>query len=197
MNRAILGGVVAAIGLAFLHTQSLAQEAAKPEKPAYVGVETCGKCHKTQSKGDQLGQWQKSKHAQAYATLATPEAKEIAKKKGIADPQKSADCLKCHVTAYGVDAALLVKDAEGKPGVKPEDGVGCESCHGAGSLYKSRTVMKDQKAAIAAGLVVPDEKTCKKCHNENSPTTKPFVFAEMVKKVAHPMPEGAPADAGK
>jgi hypothetical protein len=31
-----------------------------------------------------------------HATLATPAAKEIAQKKGIADPQKSEACVKCH-----------------------------------------------------------------------------------------------------
>ena len=43
-------------------------------------------------------------------------------------------------------------------------------------------------AAVAAGLVVPDEKLCKQCHNAESPTSKPFNYQEMLKKVAHPNP---------
>ena len=33
------------------------------------------------------------------------------------------------------------------------------------------------------------EKECVKCHNEESPTYKKFVFAEKVKMVAHPVPK--------
>jgi hypothetical protein len=40
----------------------------------------------------------------------------------------------------------------------------CESCHGAGSEYKSLSVMKDLDKSLAAGLVQPDEEFCKTCH---------------------------------
>jgi hypothetical protein len=182
-----LGLAAGVAGLLFLPVQTLSQE--KKEKPAYIGVEACGKCHKRESTGNQLGQWQQTKHAQAYATLASEEAKKIAKEKGIADPQKDGKCLKCHVTAYGVDPSLIVADKEGKPGVRLEDGVGCESCHGAGSLYKSRKIMKDRQASLANGLVIPDEKTCTTCHNEESPNYQEFKFEEMVEKVKHPNPK--------
>ena len=43
-------------------------------------------------------------------------------------------------------------------------GVQCESCHGPGSAYKSMKVMKDSDASLAAGLLVPDEATCRGCH---------------------------------
>ena len=33
------------------------------------------------------------------------------------------------------------------------------------------------------------EETCKGCHNEDSPTNKPFNFEEMFEKIAHPMPD--------
>ena len=183
-----LGAAAAALGLLLLQAPGLAEEgapAAKP-KPAYVGAGGCKMCHKSEKKGNQFGQWEASKHAKAYATLATPQAKEIAKKKGIADPQKDGKCLKCHVTAHGVDASLI----EGKK-YKIEDGVQCESCHGPGSLYKKRPIMKDRKAAVAVGLIIPDEKTCKQCHNEESPTFKSFKYEEMVAKIAHPYPKGA------
>lgn len=182
--------LVAAVAVAGVMGIQLPAGAQAPatEKPKYVGVESCGMCHKSAAKGNQLGVWQGSKHAQAYATLATPKAKEIAAAKGIADPQKADQCLKCHVTAHGVDASLIQAAAEGKKGYKIEDGVGCESCHGPGSLYKAMAVMKDKAQATAKGLVEPNEAVCKKCHNAESPTAKPFVFAEMVKKIAHPNP---------
>ena len=157
----------------------------KATEHSYVGVSKCGMCHKAKAKGNQLAQWQESAHAQAYATLATDAAKAVAKKAGVSDPQKSPKCLECHVTAYGVDKKLL--------GAKysVEDGVGCESCHGPGSDYMKMSTMKDQEKAVAAGMVVPTEKTCVKCHNEKSPTYKKFVFKDRVAQVAHPRPKAA------
>ena len=46
-----------------------------------------------------------------------------------------------------VDKALLGEK------FKIEDGVQCETCHGAGSNYKSLKVMKNEKDAIANGLI--------------------------------------------
>lgn len=168
---------------------AVAATAQAQEKPKFVGAESCGMCHKNPAKGNQLGVWQGSAHSKAYATLATPKAKEIAKAKGIADPQKADQCLKCHVTGHGAEAASLVGPPAGK--YKVEDGVGCESCHGPGSLYKAMAVMKDPAQAKAKGLVDPTEGVCKKCHNAESPTAKAFVFAEMAKKIAHPNPAAA------
>jgi hypothetical protein len=169
--------------LAFSAAPARADEA---KKPMYIGAMSCAKiCHKTAKQGKQLTIWQASKHSEAYALLGTDAAKAIAAEKGIADPRKSDQCLKCHTTAHGVAAEML--------GAKfsHEEGVGCEACHGLGSLYKKRSVMKDHDAAVAAGLVIPTEKTCKGCHNEESPTFKPFVFEERLKKIAHAKPKPA------
>ncbi len=38
------------------------------------------------------------------------------------------------------------------------------------------------------GLIIPDEKVCKQCHNEESPTFKEFNFKEYVAKIAHDDP---------
>lgn len=169
------------------YASAAAQEAQAPpaDKPAYIGVAKCSVCHKSEKKGNQLGQWQSTKHAKAYATLATPEAKALAKAKGIEDPQKSNKCLKCHVTGFGADPKLF------EASFKVEEGVQCEACHGPGSLYKPVKVMKDRAASIKAGLIIPDEKTCVKCHNAESPSYKKFVFKEMYPKIAHPIPAEA------
>lgn len=193
MSRAActLGAVIGMLGFLLWQAPALAQS----EKPSYIGAEACGKCHKRESTGNQLGQWQQSAHAKAYATLGTPEAKRVAAEKGIADPQKDGKCLKCHVTAYGVDAALIAKpSAEGEAGFRTEDGVQCESCHGPGSLYKPRKVMKSREASVAAGLIIPDEKTCKQCHNAESPSYKEFNYEESKKKILHPNPNKGKAD---
>ena len=147
----------------------------------YVGVKKCSMCHKAESKGNQYGQWMSTKHAKAYATLATPEAQEAAKKVGVSgNPQELPQCLKCHITAYGVKSSLL------GAGFVKEDGVQCEACHGAGKDYMPISVMKDRKKAIAAGLIMPTKELCIKCHNQESPNYREFVFDDYYKEIAHP-----------
>ena len=45
----------------------------------YIGAEKCGMCHKSDKQGEQLKIWQGSKHANAFKTLQTPKAQEIAR----------------------------------------------------------------------------------------------------------------------
>ncbi|UCF39310.1 MAG: cytochrome c family protein [Acidobacteriota bacterium] len=157
------------------------------EKNSYEGVAVCGMCHKSAKQGEQLKIWQGSKHAQAFKTLQTAEAKEIAKKQGLTgDPEKEEACLRCHATGHNVDAALLGKK------FSIEDGVQCETCHGPGSGYKSMKVMKDQKASIAAGLIVHGDNMgeyCATCHNAESPTYKEFDTAARWEEIKHPVPK--------
>lgn len=163
---------------------------------AYIGTKSCGMCHKKEDTGNQLGVWQAGPHAKAYATLASPEAKAVGAKVGVADPQKSGKCLKCHSTAYNGTETPPAADSK----ILVEDGVSCESCHGPGKDYKAKTVMEDKAKAIAAGLVVPATKSCTLCHNEQSPgwnperyTTKDgkktgFDVDQAYEKIKHPNP---------
>jgi hypothetical protein len=141
-------------------------------KGKYVGVMSCAKlCHKTASQGKQLAIWQESKHSQAYKLLLSDEAKAAAKKAGLTTaPEKSPECLKCHVTAYNAPADQLAE------GFSIEDGIQCERCHGPGENYKVKEIMKEKAKAIAAGLVIGDRKLCLECHNDKSPTWKPDRF---------------------
>jgi hypothetical protein len=161
----------------------VAMSARAEEKRKYVGVDGCKQCHTDDKKGNQVGQWMKSKHAQAFDVLTSDKAKEVAKKAGVEDPQKSEKCLKCHVTEAGLDKSLLAES------YKANQGVQCESCHGPGDDYSDAIVMKDRKKSIENGLVIPDEKTCTKCHNSESPTFKSFDFKEFFPKISHPNPE--------
>lgn len=153
----------------------------------YVGVKVCALCHKTEKQGKQLDVWQKSKHAEAYKTLTTGKANAIAKQKGLQKPaSESPECLQCHVVT--ADAKLFEEKFDVKEGVQ------CESCHGAGSAYKTMTIMKDKAKSIAAGMTeykneAEIEKQCKTCHNEKSPSYKEFKFNEMWKKIKHPVPK--------
>lgn len=151
----------------------------------YIGVSKCKICHMNDSKGNQYKHWQESKHAKAYETLASEDAKKTAEKVGLtSDPQKSSECLRCHVTAFGV------KDDLKEESFNIADGVQCETCHGPGSGYKGLTIMKDKQKAQEAGLIMPTEEICLKCHNQESPNYPGFNFDEHYKKIAHPMPKG-------
>ncbi len=153
------------------------------DAPSIIGVDKCKTCHKSEKKGNQYQKWLDSKHSGAFATLANEASLALAKEKGIEDPQKAEECLYCHTTAAFLKAPL---DAAGK--YTDAEGVGCEACHGAGSLYKSMKVMKDLEQATANGLLAVTEETCTKCHNENSPTFKGFDYAARSAEVAHPYP---------
>ena len=155
----------------------------------YIGAAKCKNCHKAEATGNQFGKWEQMKHAHAFATLATDQSRELGKAKGIADPQTSADCLKCHVTAYGVAAEEIAK------GFNTELGVQCESCHGPGENHMKARVAAAAKGEAATPSVpegeivgVPRAETCFKCHNSESPSFKAFCFFKMNALVAHPNP---------
>ncbi len=156
-----------------------------PPKHKYMGALTCKMCHQKAEEGEQFKLWSESLHAKAWEVLASDKAKEAGAKKGIADPQNAPECLKCHVTAYGEP-----KESYEKPDKwDPKLGVQCESCHGPGADYWKKETMKDKDKAIANGLIIPDEKTCTKCHNTDSPFYKEFKFDEFKAKIAHPKPK--------
>ena len=153
---------------------------------AFVGVSTCGMCHKTEKQGNQLSIWQNSKHSQAYTALQSEQANEIAKMKGFNTPAaETPECLKCHASGYNVDTKFIGSK------FKVEDGVQCETCHGAGEDYKSKKVMENREEAIANGLFVPEniEDFCIGCHNTESPTYVEFNFETMWDKIKHPVPQ--------
>lgn len=186
MRRVFTFFLITALAV-FVSSLLSTEPAAEEKQRAFVGVGKCKTCHKTEKQGEQYVIWQESAHAGAYATLAGDEAKAVAKELGIENPQQADECLQCHVTAHGVAAEFL--------GTKYDiaDGVGCESCHGAGGDYYKKKVMKAITAGTqdgaALGLIKPDEKVCVTCHNDKSPSFKGFEFEEMCKKIAHPMPD--------
>jgi hypothetical protein len=166
----------------------VAGTAAAAEKvPQYVGAAGCKSCHKKELIGDQYGEWLDGVHHKAYETLQSDDAKAIAAKRGLSKPPHEApECLKCHATSHGLKPEQIKKKA-----LLAEDGVQCESCHGPGSLYKKKSVMSDHDKSIAAGMWEPgkDAKICTTCHNDESPTFDGFVFEDMKKKIAHPIPK--------
>lgn len=135
----------------------------------YIGATKCKMCHNKADKGAQYKAWAAGPHAKAMESLKGDE---------VNDPK----CLKCHSTVGAIDKKLVAS-------AKVSEGVSCESCHGPGSAYKSSTVMKSQEKSLAKGLIIPDEKVCLTCHNEESPHFKGFNFDEYVAKIAHDDPK--------
>jgi len=169
-----------AVSLAF------AQDAHK-----YVGVSKCKLCHSADKIGAQFKVWEASQHAHAFADLASDTARAVAKARGIDDPQKAKECLKCHETGYGLPAG------EFESSFNPQDGVQCEACHGPGSDYWKMSTMKDVAAKkidpASVGLTLPTQEVCVKCHNQESPFYHGFDFDKYSAKISHPVP----ADYGK
>lgn len=135
-------------------------EEAKKEHD-FVGVKKCKMCHK---KDGIHAAWEASAHATAFEKLSDED-------------KKSEALLPFYTTGTTAKGVLLT-------------GVQCEACHGGGADYKKKKIMSDREAAVAAGMVVPDEKTCMKCHNEKAPaalaaTAKDFDFAKMWEKGGH------------
>ncbi len=169
----------------FIGSKSITDKAPSPYFK-YVGVNSCaGMCHKGDNKGKQLEIWQDSKHSQAFKTLQTAEADQIAKDKGFNTPAAETPlCIKCHVLGKDIDAAELNDTFDKTMGVQ------CETCHGPGSEYKKMSIMKDKQQAVANGLVIHDNNAefCKTCHNSDSPTFKSFDFDEYWDKIKHSDP---------
>lgn len=175
--------LISFLGLTILITNSYGQD---KKANSFIGVDACGMCHKTDKQGKQLDIWKNSKHSHAFKTLQTGKADTIAASLGHkTSAAKTKACLKCHASGYNIDKTLLGEK------FKIEDGVQCETCHGAGSNYKTLKIMKNRKDAIANGLVVPEkvEDFCLSCHNAESPTYVEFNFAERWEKIKHPTPK--------
>jgi hypothetical protein len=187
----VAGGLAAALAVTAFGYLA-AGEGGTPQDSKYIGAAKCKNCHRSTKAGNQFGTWQKMKHAEAFKTLGSDEAKKIAKEKGIDDPQKSEKCLKCHITGFGEPADRMAKKFDTKLGVQ------CESCHGPGEKH-----FKDRLAAaggeeedpgdvekpyvkIPEGEVTePHLDTCLKCHNNDSPTFKALCVTEIFKEVMH------------
>ena len=184
--------VAGAVGVAaFTFAAENADKCEQAQKPVhqYIGAKKCKTCHNSAKKGAQYKLWTESKHAQAFLTLASPEAIKFAAEQGIKNPQKAPECLQCHVTGYGEPADHFAATFSESLGVQ------CESCHGAGSAYyKKKPMMEIRSKKVTPetyGLVMPTAEICAKCHNEKSRSGKFVDWRADSTKIAHPIPPGA------
>jgi hypothetical protein len=144
---------------------------AKPGKPTYVGSDTCKKCHVEQWKI-----WKKSDHSHAYQTL-------VSGGKNPRPPhnrQFDAECIVCHTVGFGYESGFVTKDRTPRL-----TDVGCESCHGPGSVHADNPNNQEwqQRMNIEWKATTPKEKElkidrfCQRCHDiDNDVTWKHGAF---------------------
>jgi hypothetical protein len=144
----VLAVALGVTSILFARGAPSASTAPTAEDVKYIGATKCKSCHSSDDAGNQYAKWSGMNHAKAWETLGTDKAKELAKAKGIADPQQSEACLKCHVTGYG----LSPDHFKGK--WDPKLGVQCESCHGPGDAHmKARMADAAKRDPSAPGRV--------------------------------------------
>ena len=131
-------------------------------KAAYVGNEACRSCHPAP-----FAVYEKTGHARAYATLESVHK------------QYRLDCVACHVIGFQQAGGVCRVDQ-----VEARRNVGCENCHGPGSLH----VVDGTRKSVARPR--PGPSVCVGCHTaENSIH---FDFAKYLPRVLGPG-HGAPA----
>ncbi|HMO16706.1 MAG TPA: multiheme c-type cytochrome [Oligoflexia bacterium] len=107
----------------------------------YLGVSSCASsvCHGSTGRSEsnvlqnEYRTWFKhDAHHKAYETLLSSDSKIIGSHLGIDAPERAKECLQCHST--------YVPEFQRGDKFRLDDGVGCESCHGAaGNYIKSHT----------------------------------------------------------
>ena len=141
---------------------------------AFMGVGSCSSsnCHGSVSPRNATNvlqneyvTWEKhDPHSKAWINLTNEDSKRIAYNLGIENPEKEPWCLRCHAT-------YLEDDARKGANFHIEDGVGCESCHGAAEKYLGPHTANDatRESNLANGMldvVSPSKrvKLCASCH---------------------------------
>ena len=156
----IAGAVACVVGLVAVNN-GRSQPPAEPYTPpavpkgqTYTGAKRCSSCH-----FKQYMIWKKTKHA-TDAWDKVP-----------AKYQKDPECLKCHVTGYGVASGYAA-------GTDPQvlqnlRGTSCEACHGPGSKHeeickkyatKKKLSPDEEKEARESIYKHLPENACVRCH---------------------------------
>jgi len=128
-------------------------------KKTFIGSKACEECHE-----------EAYKNYSTYAKKAH-SFEHIMKMKRNLTPEEFEGCLKCHTTGYGKPGGFV--SAVKTPQLK---NVGCEACHGPGSVHAKTENSKD----IIGKL---DAKACMKCHTRER--VEAFRFMPLIHSGAH------------
>ncbi len=167
------------------------QATAVGKMPTYVGTERCIDCHPTAGKV-----WENSDHSHAYQML-------VEKAKRPSNRQYDPECIVCHTVGFTYQTGFT--SAEKTPKLK---NVGCESCHGPGSLHANnpnnmaeRALMNPWKAPANETAVQKARRMrriddfCQKCHDtENDVNWTEHGFERKWPQIVHVTPPEEKAD---
>lgn len=121
--------------------------ALKLGQPGYVGSEACARCH-----ASAYSLWRETAHAKAYETL-----RRLGK-------AYNESCIPCHVTGFRRPGGATLEAAN------PLRFVGCESCHGPGSIHVDDRGLDEP---VSLSRQVP-ETVCLGCHQPDHSDTFEF-----------------------
>jgi hypothetical protein len=145
----------------------------------YVGSEKCKKCHELA-----YTIWDESAHRHAHDTL-------VHKAKRPSNRQFDGECIVCHVTGFGYKTGFTKE--KDTPHLKD---VGCESCHGPGSLHVKDQNNKQFQAALNPWRRKPGgedpkvlanriDQMCVTCHDLDNSVHFKFEEYWIKKKIIH------------
>ncbi|HEY7424770.1 MAG TPA: multiheme c-type cytochrome, partial [Gemmataceae bacterium] len=146
-------------------------------KPTYIGSEGCRGCHRSAFKV-----WQNTPHSHAYKTLVDARRPSLR--------QYDGECIVCHTVGFGYNTGFTNEQQTPKL-----ENVGCESCHGPGSLHaknpqdeewqkRMNQPWRGAKNADAKKLAI--DHFCQTCHDiDNDVTWIHNAFPDKWKKIIH------------
>lgn len=156
----------------------------KGKKVIFVGSDACRTCHVQETKA-----WAESKHSHAFDALV-----KYAKKPDLR--QFDGECVVCHTVGFQHVSGYM--DEGRTPHLKD---VGCENCHGPGSLHAQNPFDRAYRADMSPWKSSPDDRLtgpdgkyndkvlikidamCQKCHDtDNDPK---FRFEQYWPKIEH------------
>jgi hypothetical protein len=166
--------------LCLLFTAGIASGLAKEPRQvretggAFVGSVGCksSSCHGGAGpKRSQYITWSRQDfHTKAFAVLLNSRSERIAEGLGIAGAQSSARCTVCHSPMQSVAPSRLA------PAAHPDEGVSCESCHGAAGGWLRGHTRPDwtYNTRVAAGMhdlrnLYVRANACVACHQNLAP----------------------------
>jgi hypothetical protein len=146
------------------------------ETPTFVGSEKCRGCHRSAFKV-----WKNTPHSHAYQTLVDARNPSLR--------QYDGECIVCHTVGFGYNGGFT--DEKKTEHLK---NVGCESCHGPGSLHVKhphdpewqQRMNQPWRAKNANAKQLAIDNFCQKCHDEdNDVTWTNNAFPKKWEKIKH------------
>jgi hypothetical protein len=124
--------------------------------PTYIGSKKCKQCHE-----HAYEIWEKSDHARAYKTLVDAPRPS--------NREHDAECIVCHTVGFGYKTGFT--DTAKTPYL---ENVGCESCHGPGSLHAKNPENQEWRDRMnqpwrgAKNKTLAIDTFCQRCHDQEN-----------------------------